>query len=101
MSFGTSYFQDTLNEAINYIEGGFNYYKGERMLTFSKDVARNLYNVEEHKKRPTDSLQILKHEAKKMERRLKAIIQRYNKDVAENKTTKNEKEQKSPVTKAD
>ena len=112
-SFGTSYFQDTLNEAINYIEGGFNYYKGERMLTFSKDVARNLYNVEEHKKRPTDSLQILKYEAKKMERRLKAIIQRYNKDVAENKTTTNEKEhllynksnfgnrQKSPVTKAD
>jgi len=112
-SFGTSYFQDTLNEAINYIEGGFNYYKGERMLTFSKDVARNLYNVEEHKKRPTDSLQILKHEVKKMERRLKAIIQRYNKDVAENKTTTNEKEhllynksnfgnrQKSPVTKAD
>jgi phosphoglycerol transferase MdoB-like AlkP superfamily enzyme len=90
-SFGNSYYQKTNNEGINYLEGTYQYFKNGKMLTFSQEKARNLISIETRSKKSVDSLRFYPKEVKKMERRLKAIIQRYNRDLIHNQTTAYEK----------
>jgi hypothetical protein len=56
------------------------------MLTFSKDKARYLHEFTVKIESSTDSLRFYKKEVRASERRLKAIIQRYNRDLVQNKT---------------
>jgi hypothetical protein len=56
------------------------------MYTFSNEKARNLYDFTLRKEYTTDSLSYYKKERQQVERRLKAIIQRYNRDLIHNKT---------------
>ncbi|MES2588724.1 MAG: sulfatase-like hydrolase/transferase [Bacteroidota bacterium] len=90
-SFGKSYYNPAEPQAVTYIEGTYHYFTNKHMLTFSNEKARNLYNIQIRKKDTPDSLAYYKKEAKISERRLKAIIQRYNRDLIQNQTKINEK----------
>lgn len=85
-SYGQSYYKTTEREAITYLEGSYFYFKKNHMYTFSNDKARNLYDFTFRKEYTTDSLSYYKKESKKVEERIKAIIQRYNRDLIHNKT---------------
>jgi phosphoglycerol transferase MdoB-like AlkP superfamily enzyme len=86
-SYGQSYYKKADREAIAYLEGTHYYFRGNYMLTFSNEKARNLYSFKVHQVSPVDSLSFKKGEVKLYEKRLKAIIQRYNRDLMKNKTT--------------
>jgi len=86
-SYGQSYYKKADREAIAYLEGTHYYFRGNYMLTFSNEKARNLYSFKVHQVSPVDSLSFKKSEVKLYEKRLKAIIQRYNRDLMTNKTT--------------
>jgi phosphoglycerol transferase MdoB-like AlkP superfamily enzyme len=90
-SFGNSYFSSNSGEAITYIEGTYHYFKEKYMITFSGDKTRNLYNIEEVNPSNPDSLMFYKKKAFKLENRLKAIIQRYNRDLILNQNNSDEK----------
>lgn len=85
-SFGNSYFKNTEREAFTYIEGSYNYFYKNRMLTFSNEKARNLYDFVVRKEFTEDSLYFFKKESVKVEKKIKAIIQRYNRDLILNQT---------------
>lgn len=85
-AFGESYFQNPNHEAVNYIEGTYHFYQKNHMITFSNEKARNLYNFKTLQKDTPDSLFFYKKEAKLYERKLKAMIQRYNRDLILNQT---------------
>lgn len=85
-SFGNSYFDKTEPEAINYLEGTYHFFKNDHLLTFSNEKARNLYSVLIQKKETIDSISYLSKESRIYEARLKALIQRYNRDLIRNQT---------------
>ena len=85
-AFGRSYFDKREREAFAYLEGAYFYFKKHHMLTFSKDKARYLHEFTVKIESSTDSLRFYKREVRESERRLKAIIQRYNRDLIQNKT---------------
>ena len=85
-SYGKSYYNKTEREAITYLEGSYFFFKNKHMYTFSNEKARNLYDFTIRKEYTTDSLSYYKNESKRVERRIKAIIQRYNRDLIHNKT---------------
>ena len=91
-SYGNSFYQNNMNEGINYLEGTYHYFQNGKMLTFSQEKARNLLSIDSRSKKSVDSLRFYTKEVKKMEKRLKAIIQRYNRDLIRNQTTAYEKE---------
>jgi phosphoglycerol transferase MdoB-like AlkP superfamily enzyme len=90
-SYGHSYYQNADPEAITYLEGTYHYFHNQYMLTFSNEKARNLYSAMIRIKDTPDSLAYRKTAGKAMEKRLKALIQRYNRDLILNQTTVNEK----------
>ena len=85
-SYGQSYFKKTEREAIAYLEGSFFYFRNTHMYTFSNEKARNLYDFTIREKYTADSLSYYSKEKKIVENRIKAIIQRYNRDLIHNKT---------------
>lgn len=85
-SYGQSYFDPSEREAIAYLEGSYFYYIKKHMYTFSNEKARNLYDFTIRKEHTRDSLSYYKQESVAIERRIKAIIQRYNRDLIHNKT---------------
>lgn len=91
-SFGNSYYQPHAPEAITYLEGTYHYFRNDHLLTFSNEKARNLYNVVIRKRDTPDSLAYYRKESLAYEKRLKALIQRYNRDLILNQTTVDEKE---------
>lgn len=91
-AFGNSYYQSSEGEAITYLEGTYHYFKNNYLLTFSNDKARNLYSAIIQKANTPDSILYYKKESRAMEKRLKALIQRYNRDLILNQTTADEKE---------
>lgn len=91
-SFGNSHFNNTDKEAITYIEGSYYYFKNNFMTTFTNEKARNLYDFTVMSTEIADSLASHSKEVKANEKRLKALIQQYNRDLIMNQTTVNEKE---------
>lgn len=85
-SYGNSYYKKTDREAIAYLEGSYFYFKNHHMYTFSNEKARNLYDFTLRKEYTTDSLSYYGAEKRQVENRIKAIIQRYNRDLIHNKT---------------
>lgn len=85
-SYGKSYFNKSEREAITYLEGSYFYFLKNHMYTYSNEKARNLYGFENRKEPAIDSLSFFKSESKTVEKRIKAIIQRYNRDLIHNKT---------------
>jgi phosphoglycerol transferase MdoB-like AlkP superfamily enzyme len=86
-SYGKSYFNKSDREAITYIEGAYYYFNKNHLYSFSNDKARNLYDFVVRKEYTDDSLACYKTETKVDEKRLKSIIQRYNRDLILNQTT--------------
>lgn len=84
-SCGQSFFSNDKREAITYLEGTYYYFSGSTMLVFSNDRTRALYDFTK-KRGSAVPLNFNGSRAKQMERRLKAIIQRYNRDLIHNQT---------------
>lgn len=85
-SFGQSIYQPNSNQSFNYLEGTYYYFKNGKMLTFSNNEARNLYDFTIRSNSLVDSISYLKPQVKDYETTLKAIIQRYNHDLIRNQT---------------
>jgi phosphoglycerol transferase MdoB-like AlkP superfamily enzyme len=85
-SYGQSYYKKTEREAIAYLEGSYFYFRNTHMYTFSNEKARNLYDFRFRSKHTADSLNYYRKEKTEVENRIKAIIQRYNRDLIHNKT---------------
>lgn len=87
-AFGNSYYsKKQINEGICYLEGSYQYFFKNYTLLFSNDKARNLYDFTVRAKQDKNVIQLHRKEIFKGEKRLKAIIQRYNRDLIQNKTT--------------
>ena len=86
-SYGQSFFDTTNAEALYYLEGVYNYLKGDYMLCFSQDQPTALYNVKEDKYARKDSLEYYPKLVEEMSTLLKAKIQVYNNDLINNKMT--------------
>ena len=83
-SFGNSIFSNAPREAITYISGSYNYFRGNEMMIFSDEII--------HSKEIFDSLcEQENDETIEIEARLKALIQTYNFDLVQNKTHIGEK----------
>ena len=91
-SFGNSYFQNTEKEAITYLDGSYYYFQNNFLLSFSQEKARYLYSLDSRTNKVVDSRINHSKESQKMARRLKAMVQRYNRDLIHNQTTVYEKE---------
>ena len=89
-AYGNSYYSDTTHEALTYLEGTYYYFQKEHMISFSDDKARNLFNFTTQDVEPVDSISYFVEETTTAESRIKAIIQRYNRDLIKNQTTINE-----------
>ena len=91
-SYGNSYFQTHEKESVAYLDGSYYYFQNNFLLSFSQEKARYLYRLDSKSNKVVDSMKKHYKESKKMERRLKAIVQRYNRDLIHNQTTVYEKE---------
>jgi phosphoglycerol transferase MdoB-like AlkP superfamily enzyme len=91
-SFGNSFYDKSEKEAITYVEGSYYYFKNNFMTTFTNEKARNLCDFTVMSTDVSDSLAGHQKEVKANERRIKALIQQYNRDLIMNQTTVNEKE---------
>lgn len=89
-SYGSSYYQQPIGEAFTYLEGSYFYFRDDFMLTFTGEQARNLYNFKSDEMPQVDSLSSYKSLALEYEKRLKGIIQRYNRDLIRNETKVND-----------
>lgn len=85
-AFGNSIFQDKPREAITYLEGIYCYFRGQSMMEFSSDKARNMYNLGGKFYWAKENWLNEKKVITEMESRLKAMIQRYNNDLIKNQT---------------
>jgi phosphoglycerol transferase MdoB-like AlkP superfamily enzyme len=86
-SFGNSIFDKNNRFSVSYLEGNYFYFENNKMLVFSGNQARNLYDFTSRNKELVDIISDNRKEAGQYEKRLEAIIQRYNHDLIRNKTT--------------
>lgn len=86
-AYGNSYFSDQDREAISYLEGTYYYYRGDKMLIFSNDKARNLFDFTTNDVEPLDSILYFSNEIPIFENRIKSMIQRYDRDLINNQMT--------------
>jgi len=86
-TFGSSIFAKQPRYALNFMQGEYYYFENNHMLIFSQSLARNLYDYTSKEEQLVDILDTYKKgEIKQYEKRIKAIIQRYNYDLIHNKT---------------
>lgn len=85
-SIGKSWFAADKREAVTYLEGTYYYFSGEYMLTFSGDKPRGLVKFTGRRDLPPQAFPLTGNQGKSMEKRLRAIIQRYNHDLIHNQT---------------
>lgn len=85
-SFGNSLFSTDDRYAVSYLEGSYFYFYKNKLLVFSENEARNLYDFTSKEKSLVDIFSENELEVKESEKKLKAIIQRYNHDLIQNKT---------------
>jgi phosphoglycerol transferase MdoB-like AlkP superfamily enzyme len=90
-SFGNSFFQKHEKEAVAYLDGTYFYFHNHFLLSFSQEKARYLYGLDSRTNTVVDSMKKHPKESQKMARRLKAMVQRYNRDLIHNQTTVYEK----------
>ena len=89
--FGNSYFQKSEPEAINYLDGSYYYFNKNHLVSFSNEKIKTIYNTSVRRKDNPDSLLFLKKEGVAYEKKIKAIIQRYNRDMILNQMRPNNK----------
>lgn len=86
-SFGNSIYDSSDRFSISYLEGNYFYFQKDKMLVFSQNQARNLYDFTLKDNSLVDIISDNKQETAAYEKKVKAIIQRYNHDLIRNKTT--------------
>lgn len=86
-SFGESVYSSNDRFSVSYLQGDYFYFEKNKMLVFSQNQARNLYDFTSRSNSLVDIISGNRQEAEGYEKRLKAIIQRYNHDLIRNKTT--------------
>ena len=86
-SFGSSLLQSTDKYGLAHLEGSYYYFNGEQMMVFSSDQAQNLLNFTRGSLETEESLPNYNRLVKEKENRLKAILQRYSRDLVSNQTT--------------
>lgn len=86
-SFGASVYSPEDRFSVSYLQGDYFYFEKDKMLVFSQNQARNLYDFTSRSNSLVDIISGHRQEAEGYEKRLKAIIQRYNHDLIRNKTT--------------
>lgn len=85
-AFGQSYFSKQPRFGLAYIEGTHHFFSGKNLLSFSNDKAISLTDFTRKQIGEPNLLTTQKATAKKMEKQLQAIIQRYNRDLINNQT---------------
>lgn len=86
-SFGNSYFDKSNRFSVSYLEGNYFYFENDKMLVFSQNQARNLYDFTSKDQVLNDVISNNSQVVKAYQNRLKAVIQRYNHDLIRNQTT--------------
>lgn len=85
-SFGNSLYSVNNRFSVSYLQGSYFYFENDKMLVFSQNEARNLYDYTSKSNSLEDI--ISEHsETKDYTKVIKAIVQRYNNDLISNKTT--------------
>ncbi|HLU86622.1 MAG TPA: hypothetical protein VKZ44_02630, partial [Taishania sp.] len=85
-SFGNSIFDKTDRFSVSYLEGNYFFVENDKLMIFSGIQARNLYDYTSRNQALVDILDRNRSQVSLYEKRLKAIIQRYNHDLIRNKT---------------
>jgi len=85
-AFGSSYLQGKTGKGMTYLEGTYHLFFDKYMSVFKNHRVTNVYNVGYAEGVTIDSLQNLKNTSQKYLPRFKALIQRYNRDIIDNKT---------------
>lgn len=85
-SFGRSYYNKGPREAIAYLEGSHYYFRDNKMITFSNDKIRSVKRLTVQKNSSEETMNFKSKDVYLFENRLKAIIQRYNRDLMKNQT---------------
>ena len=85
-SIGQSFFAKNKREAVTYLEGTYYYFQGEYMLSYSNDKPRSIIRFTGKRKSAEQALPLKSALGKEMVRNLRALIQRYNRDLIQNKT---------------
>ena len=84
---GSSIFDSTQERfAVSYLEGTYQLFQDNYVLTFASDKQLHLYNYKSDLLMQKDSVLYLPQRAKKMKNKLKAIIQTYNNNLIYNRT---------------
>lgn len=86
-SFGESIYSSDTRSSVSYLQGDYFYFEKDKMLVFSQNQARNLYDFTSRNNSLVDIISDYQQEVAQYEKRIKAIIQRYNHDLIRNKTT--------------
>ena len=85
-AFGNSLYQDGPREAITYLQGIYCYFRAPNMMEFTSGKMKNMYNLGAGYYWAEQNMADGKPEILSMEKRLKAMIQRYNNDLIKNQT---------------
>ncbi len=85
-SFGKSLLQSNDGQAIAYLQGSYYHFIGDYMIVFYEDKAQKLFNFNVNKLPLVDSSKVYKSKIDVYEPILKAMIQRYSRDVTQNNT---------------
>jgi len=84
-SFGASIYEEKPRWALNYLEGSYLYFVDTNMLVYSQDRSQHLYDYTVNSDKLSDILEDHRQEIDLYEKRLRAIIQRYNHDLIYNR----------------
>lgn len=85
-SYGSSLLQSTDKYALAHLEGSYFYFEGEEMMIFSNNQAQNLLNFTKGSLVTEKDLAHYSTIMKRRENKLKAILQRYSRDLISNQT---------------
>jgi len=85
-SYGSSLLQSTEKYGIAHLEGSYYYFNGEQMMIFSNDQAQKLLNFTKGDLVTENDLENYDQILIQRENRLKAILQRYSRDLISNQT---------------
>lgn len=86
-AYGNSIFQNGEREAITYLEGVYYYFNSPFMLSFSGSNTTNMFDLMKGREMNLKEKHSITPLFVKKEKRLKAMIQRYNHDLINNQTT--------------
>lgn len=85
-SYGSSLLQSTEKYALVHLEESYYYFNGEQMMLFNDDEAQNLLNFTSGRIVTESELPNYRTIMKERENKLKAILQRYSRDLVSNQT---------------